>query len=215
VYERAYGGADRRSNDPGRDWEWRNPVGTGFAVARSNLDDVALPNIEYPDELIRSRSDRPPPAGFGAIGCHWQPRASFAGTYGSKWMKERQPLLPEDFDDRFYQCAPADQQAPEFLQGGEDVVLYRLTPSGELRFSLPRAFLRFETRFYVGDRQVHEPPKLHTVIFEPDFPRVSLVWHSALPCHFKLQKLDRTIVTVKPVVRTGAARHLHDVAEVS
>jgi hypothetical protein len=214
VYERAYGGVDRRSEHPERDWEWRNPVGTGFAVAKSHLDGVPLPNIEYPDQLIRSWDDRPAPAGFGAMGAHWQPRASFAGTYGEKWMKERQPLLPEDFQDRFFQSAPSDQQAPQFLVGGEPVVLLKLTPTGDLRFELPRVFLNLETLFYDGTSQMHERVRLHTVILEPDFPRVSLVWHSALPCHFKVQKLERTIITAKFVIRAGAAPGPEDLVEV-
>jgi len=41
------------------------------------------------------------------------------------------------------------------------------------------------------------------VILEPDFPRVSLVWHSVLPCHFKVQKLERTIVTLKTDMSSG------------
>ena len=41
------------------------------------------------------------------------------------------------------------------------------------------------------------------MILEPDFPRVSLVWHTALPCHFKVQKLERTIVTLKSDLSTG------------
>jgi len=204
TYERAFGGIDPRSEHPDRDWDWRNPVGTGFATSSGNLDGVALPNLEQRDQLFRSWNDRPAPAGFGAIASHWQPRVPLAGTYDDRWMKERQPLLPDDFDDRFYQCAPVDQQAPQFLRGGEPVVLYRLTPGGDLRFELPRVFLRFETRFYTGERQTHESPKLHTVILEPDLPRVSMVWHSALPCHHKVQKLERTIVTMKPIVRVGA-----------
>ena len=210
VYERAYGGADRKSEHPERDWEWRNPVGTGYAVKKAHLNDVMVPNIEYPNDLIGAWKDRPSPAGFGPIGSHWQPRASFAGTYDDKWMKTRQPLLPDDFDDRFFQCVPGDQQAPQFLHGGESVALLNLTPSGNLRFALPRLFLRFETRFYDGSRQVHEPPKLHTIIFEPDFPRVSVVWYTALRCHFKVQKLERTIVTTKPIVRAGGERTEED-----
>lgn len=213
VYERAFGGVDTKSQHPERDWDWRNPVGSGFAVEKTNLDGSSLPNLELRDQRMQSWSDRPAPAGFGPIASHWQPRVSFAGTYDDRWMQERQPLLPDDFDDRFYQCAPADQQAPQFLRGGEPVVLYRLTPEGELRFDLPRVFLRFETRFYTGERQVHEAPKLHSVILEPDCPRVSLVWHSALPCHFKVQKLERTIVTMKPVVRVGLDETDDDLAE--
>jgi hypothetical protein len=203
VYERAFGGVDQQSDRPDRDWDWRNPVGSGFAVSRGNARGLKLPNLEYPNELIRSRGNRPPPAGFGPICSHWQPRASFAGTYDDNWMKTRQPLLPEDFDDRFFQCAPSDQQAPAFLRGGEPVVLYRLTPGGDLRFFLPKLYLGFETRFYDGSRETHKTRKLHTVILEPDFPRVSLVWHTALPCHFKVHKLDRTIVTLKTPLNGG------------
>jgi len=202
TYERAFGGVDSRSATPEQDWDWRNPVGTGFAVSPENLRGTAVPNIEYPGALVNSWKDRPNPAGFGPIASHWQPRAGFAGTYDDRWMKERQPLLPDDFDDRFFQAAPPDQQAPAFLRGGEPVVLLRMTPQGDLRFQLPRIFPGFETQFFDGSRMLHKVRKLHTVILEPDFPRVSLVWHSALPCHFKVQKLDRTIVTLKENVGT-------------
>jgi hypothetical protein len=197
LYERAFGGRDHKSDHPERDWDWRNPVGTGFAVSRANLVGVSLPNIEYPEDTVSSWKDRPRPAGFGALDSYWQPRVSFAGTYDDRWMKTRQPLLPDDFDERFFQIAPADQQSPGFLRGGEPVVLYRLTPAGELRFSLPKVFLGFETYFYDGSQEIHRERRLHTVIIEPDYPRVSLVWHTSLRCHFKVQKLDRTLVTVK------------------
>jgi hypothetical protein len=205
VYERAFGGVDTRSDNAERDWEWRNPVGTGFAVKRANLAEVPLPNVEDPKALIRSWNDRPAPAGFGAIAGHWQPRVSYAGTYDDRWLKTKQPLLPDDFDDRFFQCAPADQQMPAFLRGGEPVILHRLTREGDLRFALPKLYLGFETRFYDGSREIHKSRKLHSVILEPDFPRVSMVWHSALPCHFKVQKLERTIVTLKTELRGDPA----------
>lgn len=197
VYERAFGGVDVRSEHPERDWDWRNPVGTGFAVAAANLAGVALPNIEYPNESVGVWRDRPRPAGFGPISSHWQPRVGFAGTYDDDWMRTRQPLLPADFDDRYFQYAPQDQQAPTFLRGGEPVALYRLTPAGDLRFVLPELLLGFDTHFVDGSRAIHRDSRLHAVILEPDFPRLSLVWHTMLPCHFKVQKLQRTIVTLQ------------------
>ena len=203
VYERAYGGVDLKSKTPEKDWEWRNPVGTGFAISSRNATGLRLPNVEDPKKLIGSWNDRPAPAGFGAVASHWQPRVSFAGTYDDRWMKTRQPLLAEDLDDRYFQCAPADQQAPEFMRGGEPVVLLKLTPGGDLRFLLPKVYLGFETRFYDGSKEIHKNRKLHTVILEPDFPRVSLVWHTALPCHFKVQRLERTIVRLKSDLSTG------------
>jgi hypothetical protein len=197
VYERSYGGVDIRSRHPETDWDWRNPVGVGFAVSRDNAKGLPLPNFEYPDDTVNSWSDRPKPAGLGPVASHWQPRAGLAGTYDDRWMQTRQPLLPEDFDDRFFQVAPFDQQAPEFLRGGELVLLRNLTPSGELRFMLPQVQLTLETCFFDGSMEVHHPPALHTVILEPDCPRVSLVWLSALPCHFRVQKLKHTTVQIR------------------
>jgi hypothetical protein len=215
VYERAYGGADAASKTPDTDWEWRNPVGTGFAVSNRNATGLAVPNVEDPNHLIGSWSDRPAPAGFGAIASHWQPRVGYAGTYDEHWMKTRQPLLAEDLDDRYFQCAPADQQAPQWLRGGEPVVLLKLTPGGDLRFTLPKLYLGFETRFYDGSREIHKRRQLHTVILEPDFPRVSLVWHTALPCHFKVQKLEDTIITLKTNRSTRTQLLEHDELEMA
>ena len=205
VYERAYGGADQRSSTSMQDWDARNPVGTGHFVASEHAREQALPNIEDPKRPIKAWDDRHPPAGFGAIASHWQPRVGFAGTYDDNWQKTRAPLLAADMDDRFYQCAPADQQAPEFLRGGEPVILHNLSPRGRIEFRLPKLYIGFETRFFDGSREQHPRKALHTVILEPDFPRVSLVWHSALPCHFKVHKLERTLITLKADLSSGEA----------
>jgi hypothetical protein len=204
VYERAYGGFDPASRDTDQpQWDVRNPIGTGFVLSASSAEGLRLPNVEYPGHPVAIWKDRPEPAGFGPVCSHWHPRVRLAGTYDESWQQDRFPLLPLDFDDRHYQCAPTDQQAPQFLSGGETVVLRNLTPNSELRFALPRVFLGFETFFSGGERQVHERPRLHNVIVEPDHLRVSLVWHSALPCHPKVYKLERTRVFEKALVRAG------------
>jgi hypothetical protein len=209
IYERAFGGFNPQSKEtPASQWDMRNPLGTGFALSSEKLNDLPLPNIEYPDQLIKSWKDRPNPAGFGPICSHWQPRVNLTGTYDDKWQQERLPLLPLDFDDRHYQCAPTDQQTPQFLQGDEPVALLNLTPQGKLHFKLPRVILGFETFFYTGERQLHERPKLHTVIIEPDFSRVSLVWHSALPCHPKVLKLKETRIIQKRLLSTSPAQEV-------
>jgi hypothetical protein len=198
VYERAYGGTDPATSDTAApQWDTRNPLGTGFVTTASAAEGLRLPNIYNPDQPLRGWSERPAPAGFGPVCSHWQPRVALAGTYDDRWQQDRFPLVPLDFDDRFFQCAPPDQQTPRFLAGRESVVLANLTPAGELRFDLPRVFLGFETFFYTGGRHIHEKPRLHTVIIEADVPRVSLVWHTALPCHPKVYKLDRTRITRK------------------
>lgn len=203
LYERAFGGIDLRSPEPDRDWDARNPVGRGFAISRHNARDLLLPNIESPDQPITSWRDRPDPVGCGPLACHWQPRASLAGTYDESWEKNRKPLSPEDLSDLYYQCAPTDQRPPGFLRGGEPVELHHLTRQGELRFALPKIHLGFETRFYGGGSAVHTCRQLHSVILEPDELRLSLVWHSSLPCHSRVHKLLDTLVTVKTIMRNS------------
>lgn len=196
-YERAFGGMDKVSDNPKHHgWDLKNPVGVGFAKHAVHLIEKPAHNIEYPKPPIRYLKSYPDPAGFGPIAGHWSPRVKFAGTYGEKWEKERQPLLPEDFDERFHQCAPQDQQVPGFLKGGELVELYNLTPNGFLSFRLPRVTLAFETDFGNKGTEEHRAA-LHTVIIEPDVPRVMMVWHTHLPCHHKVQKLLRTTINMK------------------
>lgn len=197
IYERAFGGVDKKSKDPKRHgWERRNPVGTGFAVEPKHLIGKRVPNIEFPKDLISFWNNRPRPAGFGPIAGAWSPRLELAGTYDERWEKERLPLLPDDFDDRFYYCAPVDQQTPEPLSGGETVALYNLTRDGVLRFQLPRVKLEFRTRF-ADEGIVEHRASLHTVILEPDVLRVIMVWHTALPCHPKVLRLEQTVVQEK------------------
>ncbi|MBI4566219.1 MAG: DUF2169 domain-containing protein [Planctomycetes bacterium] len=196
TYERAYGGPDRGSPHPDKArWDERNPVGLGFADREGHLAGQRAPNLESPRHLIGSWSDRPPPAAFGAIARDWMPRRKYGGTYDQKWEEQRQPLLPQDFDERYWRCAPEDQQTPQPLKGGEPVELFNLTPSGYLKFTLPRVDLTFTTDFG-GPKEEHRDA-LHTVILEPDAPRLMMVWHTYLPCHPRVLKLRSTHIGLK------------------
>jgi len=196
IYENAFGGMDQYESTPEQPvHETRNPVGKGFAIHSKHIIGQALPNIEDPDNLINSWKHHPAPAGFGPIAQHWVPRTKWAGTYDDHWLKTRQPLLPDNFDDRYYHCAPSDQQIAGYLQGGEEVTLVNLTPTGLLQFHLPEMALGFKT-FFNGSPETHDA-KLHSVILEPDAPQVSLVWHTHLNCHGRDAFLEKTIVFQK------------------
>ena len=196
VYERAYGGGDAPNADAKNlHWDRRNPVGTGYARNTDDLAGKPVPNVEDPDAPLSRVRIRTHPVGFGPIGPDWIPRANFAGTYDEEWEKRRLPLLPLDFDDRFYQSAPPDQQSRGYLKGGEEVVLLNMTPGGILRFRLPRVWLSFHTVFVSESVQHHA--HLHSVKLEPDVPRVCMVWHTSVPCHGKETKLERTTVVEK------------------
>ncbi|WP_206958111.1 DUF2169 family type VI secretion system accessory protein [Trinickia acidisoli] len=203
IYERAFGG-DIPEFPPAS----RNPVGRGIAADAEGR--VWMPNIESMAHLIRDRDDVPAAACLGPIASHWPLRRQYAGTYDDAWLKERHPLPPEDFDPRFWQIAPEAQQVPGHFKGGEPVTLINVTPQefapgGKLAFRLPKITLVCETFFYDGSRE-HTRPVIHTVILEPDMPRVSVVHHMALPCHVKVNQLDRTRITQKrrPLDRTDA-----------
>lgn len=195
-YEHAFGGWDRTADDPSdHRLEARNPVGTGFATKAGHCVGSRVPNVEYPNQLIGSWKDQPQPAGFGPIECHWSPRRELAGTYDEKWQKERFPLWAQDFNTRYYNCAPADQQATGYLRGGEAVELINLTPSGRLLFQLPRVYPFFETHF--GRKRVEHRAQLCTVTIEPDHLRVIMAWQTSLVCNRGADDLDVTIVTEK------------------
>lgn len=192
-YERAFGGADPLA--PGAAGDDTNPVGVGFAVRPEHLLGRPAPNFELPGAPNSAQKRRPPPAGLGPIARDWMPRRALAGTYDEGWQRERMPLWPADFDRRFFQAAPLDQQAPAYLREGATVELLNLSSEGLLRFELPRTRPVFCTHF--GRRKVEHRPRLHTVIVEPDERRVMLVWQTALPCQGIEHHLDKTVIREK------------------
>lgn len=200
-YRHAYGGVDPANP---ANWYEANPAGKGFSANPLALTGRPAPNIEAPRALIFARTDRPEPAGLAPIPGHWPQRRRFAGTYDKAWEEERLPLLPRDFDPRFHQQAPPDQQVEGFLRGGEPVLLEGMHPRGPLRFDLPRVSLAFETEF--DDlTEVQHRAQLHTVVFEPDLPAVSLVWHTHLECHSRVTLLRETRIWERHRVRASYA----------
>jgi hypothetical protein len=193
VYESAFGGVDAAADDPQQHRiDVRNPVGRGFAVSASHLTGKQAHTIEHPTGNPANTG----PAGYGPIDRSWSPRLELAGTYDARWLEEKRPLLPDDFDDRFAQCAPRDQQLPSPLRGGESVQLLNMTPSGTLRFDLPKLYFAFTTRF--GSREEEHRGHLVTVFIEPEVSRLSMVWQTALPVQARLvEQLDETVIAEK------------------
>ncbi|MFO0828492.1 MAG: DUF2169 domain-containing protein [Phycisphaerales bacterium] len=207
TYSRAFGGSSSTIPSGGVPaWEPSNPIGVGLDAREGK----PLPNQYYPGEEITPGA-RLRPASFGPIPASWQPRLGFAGTYDARWQAERQPLVPDDFDDRYFQCAPSDQQVPGFLRGGEQVTLENFTPDGLLRFALPRVSLGFTTSIDGGI--VHHRADLHTIIIEPDDARLSMVWHTALPCHHTIYSLRCTRVFEKRRLERQGAEQLAEVTK--
>lgn len=190
IYERAFGGFDNLDPDPRRhSIDFRNPSGIGLACRKSHLFGRPAPSIEYPG---RKLGDGWPP-GFGAVASFWSPRKELAGTYDDRWMLERRPLLPEDYEPRCLLCAPLDQQPEGYLCGGEEVELVNLTPRGRLLLILPNVSLRFGT-FFGSLQKVHRA-ELVSMIIDSEGPRLILVWQTRLACGNDVDYLDKTVIT--------------------
>lgn len=195
TYERAYGGWDRTDADPrSQRMDPRNPVGCGvFAKPEYRLG-RELPCFEYPQGDIAAAG----PAGFGALDVYWSPRRELSGTYDADWEETRRPLLPTDWNPLSLQCAPTDQRPQSHLRGGELVELVHLTEGGVLRFTLPKIYLTYRT---ILDGRPHEHRgTLSTVVIEPDFPRVMMVWSSSLLCKTNGEYLDETVIQEKAYI---------------
>jgi len=188
VYERAFGGEDKSRKKPGK-WahEARNPVGRGLVSnpRRKDLRQVLLPNLEDPLHRLTKHSSRPPPACFGFVAPSWEPRRRYAGTYDDGWKTGRCPLLPADFDPRFYNAAAPDLVSDGFLQGGELVRLTNASKDGTLTLRLP--IVKVATEFFIDGAVVSQRCDLDTVLLEPDEGQVVLTWRTKVRCHRKIK----------------------------
>ena len=190
VWENAFGGMDQSpEQESDHEYDNRNPVGRGFIAKKSKVhtDEVLLPNIEHPSERLRAPGDSPTPVGFSPLAPSWSPRLEYAGTYDEAWINERAPLLPDDFDDQFFQAAPPSLVAPEYLKGNELCALLGLTQEGKISFPLQtmRPFLR--ARFAASG--VRSTPNLETVHIDADARTVSLLWKSFINVHGRVEEL--------------------------
>jgi hypothetical protein len=190
-YNNAYGGVDRTNQNPAKhEWYPLNHAGMGYhpkAKARA-LVGKPLPNTEELDNPVRQPKRRYKPMAFGPIGRAWQQRIRWAGTYDQKWLDDQCPFLPEDFDTRYFQSAPEDQQI-EYPRGGEAVSLKHLTPQGRTTFRLP-VDLRLPVLFFSREGGMTEVfAVVDTVLLEPDKGRFMLVWRAALPLRRNIREV--------------------------
>jgi len=217
IYERAFGGWDRTlANEAKHTVERRNLVGSGFQT-NSDLTKIAgkpLPNVEYRGDRMKMWSDKPRPAGFGILGRNWLPRATFAGTYDKAWLDNRAPFLPADFDERYFQSTPTDQQLSQLI-GGETVRCTNLSAEGELEFELPRLEVPIVFRF--RDREVKACPAPDTLLLEPHRRQFQLTWRARVPVGRKFVALREVLVGKPPPrpTRSAAPRRFASLKELA
>ena len=120
----AYGGQDKHQPQASR-WncDERNPVGVGLCRAMGD----PLPQLEPVNAGFGGilTSTAYPPISLGPLGRAWLPRRTLAGTANEAWLKDQWPLVPQDFDFAYWNCAPADQQTA-YLSPGTRIQLTHL-----------------------------------------------------------------------------------------
>ncbi|OBQ74268.1 DUF2169 family type VI secretion system accessory protein [Mesorhizobium erdmanii] len=187
-YDVAWGGVDRLNPEDKLPASYKyNPVGTGWSRTKNQrlIPGLRLPNTQAVGEEIRSPFGDYKPMSFGPMGRGWPGRIEYGGTYDQNWIDNVFPFLPADFDERYYQMAPPDQQI-DLPRGGEEVTLINLTPEGRVSFRLPMTALPMT--LFKGREKAYETNALpDTILFDPEHRRFSLVWRIS-------QRLDRTIL---------------------
>jgi len=194
-----------------------NPVGCGFSqnwyLHARKPDQIPAPRIAYADHPIDAntfcQSLKAPEsldrtrliAGFGPLGRSWRPRSDAAGTYDQSWLKTQHPLPPHDFDTRYWNCAPQDQQIvfPNLAVNrtfklrtsnllAADAPATRRDRAGNTvqDFELPHHTAFVLTRWEHG-LLLPYPMNLDTVSIDLIEGRVDLVWRLQLPADLPIR----------------------------
>lgn len=194
-YDGAFGGIDDYGPAESMDAAYPyNPVGKGWHehVLASLVDDTPMPVTEELARAVTHPGANYPPMAFGPVGRGWLPRRSFAGTYDDAWLEHTFPFLPADFDPRYYQAAPDDQQIP-YPRGGEPITLLNLSPRGRLDFQLPRVEVPVVFFRKRGGRE-ETAAIIDTLLFEPDEERFSMTWRASLPLKRDMFEIAQVLV---------------------
>jgi hypothetical protein len=200
-YDVAFGGTDLLHDDPSEHAAFMpNPVGRGFHkhIRMDWVEGSPLPSTEEIDRSVRDPGGDYRPMAFGPVGRGWDPRYRFAGTYDDEWLEKHFPFLPPDFDERYFQAAPMDQQVPlEYFQSGPtEVLLANLTPEGLTRFTVPHLVAPVHVFPKHGEREDYTAT-LDTVVIEPDEQRFSLTWRVARPLKKNMFEIAQVLVGKK------------------
>ena len=170
-YESSYGGGAIKYDEQGNfdrylDFDNRNPIGIGNIHESETSGVHPAPRIESPNNPITNALDINDPEGFGFITRSWQPRLALAGTYDDTWLKEKHPLLPNDFDIEHHRAASSGLALSEYLKGGEKVSLkHFLSDIPLVEFTLPKFSFYSTLQHNDGGLMIH-PLELDTLLFD-------------------------------------------------
>jgi hypothetical protein len=170
-------------------------VGRGYRAKGAVFQEGSLlPNIEAFGHTLEEYDGPCLTAGVGFTGYHWRPRRSLGGTYDEAWQRERSPLLPVDFDRRFWNGASAGLIVRGRLRGDEPLLVRGAAPAA-ISARLPGIAppVCEVRRRAAGLTKLNT--ELDTVIVDIDNNQVLLVWRGMLVAPERLQGIREVRVS--------------------
>lgn len=194
-YDRAFGGTDIHPKNPEKIKTYlKNPIGIGYypLTKRKALIGKPLSNTEKFGQKVKKVKGKYQPMSFGPISRNFESRFPYAGTYDKDWLDCRAPFFPDNFDYRYFQSAPLDQQIPYPL-GKEEIALLNLTPDKISKFCLPQMTMPILFIPFQGKAKVIKAV-IDTIVLEPDEGRFMLTWRVSLPLQRNMFEMERVVV---------------------
>ena len=166
-YENANGGTvDNPKFDP-EDKEVRkqhliyaayNPIGVGVAhkVLFQKNEKLRAPQIESMTEDLDKPNMPYVPQGFGCIGRSWKPRITYAGTFDDAWIKEKHPIMPDDYKEQYNNAAHPDLQLKSYFEPHDKIVLHNLIKDRyQQSFELPNFHFKGTTETFFKPQEFY------------------------------------------------------------
>lgn len=169
IYERSMGGMLSREN----------PVGMGMEAGADGRFDV--PNLAFGRQSPFAMHPGQAAAGFGPLPSVWPLRAHRRGSVGRAQATSGDWLnLPRDFDTRYFQCAPRDQQLDALTP--RDVITLEGMSSEHprLSFELPERCPSAIVEAPNGERTPVDL-RMDTLHIEPEHLSVEIVFRGTIP----------------------------------
>jgi hypothetical protein len=167
-------------------------------------------------DSVAARDGNYKPMSFSSLGRNFRSRIPFAGTYDSEWLNGRAPFFPRDFDYRYFQSAPSDQQMPH-PRAGATVILENLTSEGITAFQLPAMAIPVLFIYHRGTAMQIDAA-MDTVLIEPEKKRFSLTWRATLALRkncFEIRRIvpGKTMTAYRRELISGTKPHYKNIEE--
>lgn len=163
-YSNAFGGAQFQAN----------PIGRGYKEEQ-------LPALEYPEWLIGSPGDTPPPCSLGPRDSTWSERSQYKGTYDKHYLSRHYPGHPDDLDLNFFMTSAPDQWIDGYFSGDETIFIENMHPQvPRIETQLPGLHVRSFYRMATGEELSELPLNLDTVWIFPAKKMAVLYWRGGI-----------------------------------